>query len=268
MAKYYAGSRDHLSSSSKGQAEKIQSEKDHSKWHRYEPSFESTHWKWQERNNFFQDHGVCILKVDSFQDLWLPKVNSFQDPCWKSQKINSQIYCPCKWGESSHFRSSDGKSAQAVKEQPLKGPPPKGSRFNPIYVEPGSTSINSTRDLQALFPNSFDYIGDMSGEYNIKTDPTVLPVQHRRHKVPTEYKDEIENQLGEMVWQGTIMKQTEPTPWVISLIYPKKANDKLRICLGPKDPNKAIIQENLKAAILEEIAHIPMGATKFSKVHS
>ena len=64
------------------------------------------------------------------------------------------------------------KSAQPVKEQPSKGPPPKGSRFNPIFVEPGSTSIESTMDLQALFPNSFDCIGDMSGEYNIKTDLT------------------------------------------------------------------------------------------------
>ena len=81
----------------------------------------------------------------------------------------------------------------------LKGLPPKGSRFNPIYVEPGSTLIKSTSDLQALFPNSFDCIGDMYGKYDIKTDMTVLPVQHRRQKVPIEYKDEIEKELGEMV---------------------------------------------------------------------
>ena len=91
------------------------------------------------------------------------------------------------------------KSAQPVKEQPLKGPPPRGLRFNPIYIEPGSTSIKSTRDLQTLFPNGFDCISDMYDEYEIKTDPTVLPVQHRRCKVPIEYKDEIEKELGEMV---------------------------------------------------------------------
>ena len=69
-----------------------------------------------------------------------------------------------------------------------------------------------------------------------------------------------------MVWQRIITKQTEPTPWVSSLMYPKKANGKLRICLDPKDLNKAIICENHKAPTLEEIAHILMGATKFSKV--
>ena len=81
------------------------------------------------------------------------------------------------------------KTTHPVKDQPSSGPPPKGLRFNPIYVEPGSTSINSTRDLQVLFSNSFVCIGDMSGEYNIKTDLTVLPVQHRRCKVPIESKE-------------------------------------------------------------------------------
>ena len=147
------------------------------------------------------------------------------------------------------------------------GPPPPGSQFNPIYVEPGSVTINSTRDLQALYPNSFDCIGDMQGEYDIKIDPTVPPVQHGRQKVPIEYKEEIEKELAEMVHQRIITKQTEPTPWVSSLTYPKKANGKLRICLDPKDLNKAIIHENHKVPTLEEIAHVLMGATKFSKVN-
>ena len=46
------------------------------------------------------------------------------------------------------------KLAQPVKEQASKDPPPKGSRFNPIYVEPGSTSIESTRDLQYYSPTA------------------------------------------------------------------------------------------------------------------
>ena len=154
------------------------------------------------------------------------------------------------------------KETQPVTEQPSSSPPP------PIYVEPGSVTIDSTRDLQALYPNSFDCIGDMQGEYDIKTDPTVPPVQHSRRKVPIEYKEEIEKELAEMVHQRIITKQTKPTPWVSSLTYPKKANGKLRICLDPKDLNKAIIHENHKAPTLEEIAHVLTGATKFSKVDS
>ena len=86
--------------------------------------------------------------------------------------------------------------------------------------------------------------------------------------MPIEYKAEIEKELGEMVHQGIITKQTEPTPWVSLLTYPKKANGKLRICLNPKDLNKVIIRENHKALTLEEIAHVLTGATKFSKAGS
>ena len=41
----------------------------------------------------------------------------------------------------------------------------------------------------------------MQGKYDIKTDPTVPPVQHSRWKVPIEYKEEIEKELAEMVRQ-------------------------------------------------------------------
>ena len=134
-------------------------------------------------------------------------------------------------------------------------------------MEPRSVTIDSTKALQAMYPNSFDCIGNMKGKYDIKTNPTVPPVQHGRWKVPIEYKEEIKKELAEMVWQRIITKQTEPTPWVSSLTYPKKMNSKLRICLDPKDLNKAIICENHKAPTLKEIAHILMGATRFSKVN-
>ena len=51
-----------------------------------------------------------------------------------------------------------------------------------------------------------------------------------------------------------------------SITYPVKPNGDLRICLDPKDLNKAIIREHYKAPTLEEITHKLCGATKFSKV--
>ena len=193
------------------------------------------------------------------------KDTSFKTIVNRVNNLNPQYMVPVNEVTQVISDPKSVKKTQKVTEQLSSGPPPPGSQFNPIYVEPGSVTIDSTRDLQALYPNSFDCIGDMQGEYNIKTNPTVPPVQHGRWKVPIEYK-EIEKELTEMVQQRIITKQTEPTPWVSSLTYPKKANGKLRICLDPKDLNKAIICENHKAPTLEEIAHILMGATRFSKV--
>ena len=194
------------------------------------------------------------------------KSTSFKTIANRVKNLNPWYMVPIDEVSQVISNPKSRKKAQPVTEQPSSSPPPLGSRFNPIYVKSGSVSIDSTRDLQALFPNSFDCIGDMQGEYDIKTDLTIPSVQHRRWKVPIEYKEGIEKELAEMVQQKIIIKQTEPTPWVSSLTYPKKANGKLRICLDPKDLNKAIIHENHKAPTLEKIAHVLTGATKFSKV--
>ena len=112
----------------------------------------------------------------------------------------SQNSIPSTWypvmSKSSHFRQQ---TAVAKREQPSRDKPAQGSRFNPIYMEPGTIQIDSTKDLQTLYPNSFDCISDMQDEYDIKTDPSVPPVQQGKHKVPTEYKEEIEKELSEMV---------------------------------------------------------------------
>ena len=117
------------------------------------------------------------------------------------------------------------------------------SRFNPIYMEPGSIQINSTRDLQILFPNSFDRIGDMSGEYNIKIEPLCTAcTTWEMQGDPLNTRLRLRKELNDMIHQGIIAKQMELPPWVSSLTYPKKPNGKLRICLDPMDLNKVITQ--------------------------
>ena len=42
-----------------------------------------------------------------------------------------------------------------------------GSREAPIYHEPGTVSCKTVEDLKKLYPNSFDRLGSLKGEYNI-----------------------------------------------------------------------------------------------------
>ena len=46
-----------------------------------------------------------------------------------------------------------------------------GSREYPIYHKPSLIAINSVEDLIKLYPNSFDRLGSLKGEYDIKVDP-------------------------------------------------------------------------------------------------
>ena len=97
------------------------------------------------------------------------------------------------------------------------------SKEHPIYHRPGSIVINGTEELQALYPNSFDRLGSLKGEYDIRVDPTVKPIQHSRRKVPIESKEAIEKEIDFMLEEGIVVEQIEPTPWVSSATFPKKA---------------------------------------------
>ena len=155
-----------------------------------------------------------------------------------------------------HLQSNQdsNKVIQATTPQDLPG-----SREYPIFHKPGLIAINSVEDLIKLYPNSFDRLGSLKGEYDIKVDPSVPPVQHARRKVPIESKAAIEEAIDYMVSEGILEPQIEPTPWVSSVTYP------IRPYLDARDLNKAIIRENHKPQTVEEIAHQLAGAVVFTK---
>ena len=140
-----------------------------------------------------------------------------------------------------------------------------GSREYPIFHKPGSIAISSVEDLLKLYPNSFDRLGSLKGEYDIKVDPTVPPVQHARRKVPIESKAGIKEAIDYMVSEGILEPQIEPTPWVSSVTYPVKPSGEVRPCLDARDLNKAMIRENHKPQTVEEIAYQLAGAVVFTK---
>ena len=53
---------------------------------------------------------------------------------------------------------------------------------------------------------------------------------------------------------GVIKKIDQPTDWVSNLVIVEKKNGSLRLCLDPKDLNKAIKHEHYKIPTMQEIA--------------
>ena len=111
----------------------------------------------------------------------------------------------------------------------------------PLVTSPHTiTQVWDIIALRRTFPDSFDTISNMPRTYTIRTDPAFLPVQHARHKVPKEYREQIEKALDKMVLKGVIAPVSKPTTWVSLLTYPCNPDGSLCICLNPKDLNKAI----------------------------
>ena len=155
-------------------------------------------------------------------------------------------------------RSQGTTRVGSVKELPL-------CREKPIFHEPVGAKITDKGQLTAMYPNSFDRIGSLKGEYTIKIDPTIAPVQHSRHKLPIESKQAICAALDTMIAEDILEPQIELTPWVNSAMYPVKPSGDVRPCLDCMPLNKAIIRENHTLPTVEEIAHKLARARYFTK---
>ena len=64
--------------------------------------------------------------------------------------------------------------------------------------------------------------------------------------------------------QGIIVSVDEPTDWVNSLVVREKPNSSLRICLNPKDLNKAIKREHYPVPTVDMVTNRLQGATLFT----
>ena len=89
-----------------------------------------------------------------------------------------------------------------------------------------------------------DGIGELEGEYRIRLDDTVDPIQHAPRRVPVALRDRLKATLDDMVRDDIIEAVEKPIEWISSMVVITKKDSKLRICLDPKDLNRAIRLEN------------------------
>ena len=88
----------------------------------------------------------------------------------KTYRMNGQGQLQCQQDPKDVTRVG------SVKELPL-------CREKPIFHEPVGALIKDKEQLTAMYLNSFDRIGSLKGEYTIKIDPSITPVQQARHQL-------------------------------------------------------------------------------------
>lgn len=126
--------------------------------------------------------------------------------------------------------------------------------------------VNDIQTLIARYPEQFDRVGNFPGEYHIELQPKAHPIIHAARKFAIHLKDALIAELKSMEENGIITKVTTPTDWVNSMVVSMKSNGQLRICLDPKDLNKAIKRCHHKTPTVEEITYKLAGAQYFSKL--
>ena len=79
-------------------------------------------------------------------------------------------------------------------------------------------------------------------------------------------RQKLKKELDNMEKTGVIRKVDEPTEWVNSMVVVEKPNGELRICLDPRNLNKAIKREYYQLPTFEEISSRLSGAKVFTKL--
>lgn len=129
-----------------------------------------------------------------------------------------------------------------------------------------SVDSSAKKSLLKEYNDVFEGIGELEGYHHIVIDKSVNPVIHPPRRVPIALRDKLKAEIDRMEKLGIVQKVEQPTEWVNSMVIVEKQNGKLRICLDPKDLNKAIKREHFQLPTQEEIAMKLSGATCFSKL--
>lgn len=121
-------------------------------------------------------------------------------------------------------------------------------------------------ELMKEYKDLFQGLGCLPGEHTIQVDKSVPPVINPCRKVPFALQKPMKEELDRMERLGVIERIDEPTDWVSSLVIVNKKNGKPRVCMDPRNLNRAIKREHFKLPTREEIMSQFANAKYFSKL--
>ena len=128
--------------------------------------------------------------------------------------------------------------------------------------EQALTKDTILKNYQSLFTG----FGCLEGEVQIHLKPESTPVIHPVRRVPFALRNQLKTELQALEKSGIVSRVTKPTDWVNSLVIVQKPNGNLRICLDPKDLNKAIKRPHYPMPTLEDALSKTTNAKYFSKL--
>lgn len=130
----------------------------------------------------------------------------------------------------------------------------------------GEVKTHSYKEIFKEYQDVFEGLGRIPGEHKIIIDKDVQPVVNACRKIPFPIHDKVKEELDRMEKLNVIVKVTEPTDWVNSLVVVPKKNGQIRLCMDPRDLNRAIKRQHYMIPTREEVMSKFAGAKYFSKL--
>ena len=117
--------------------------------------------------------------------------------------------------------------------------------------------------LKEKYPTVFKGLGSL-GMYHITLEDKHTPIINPPRRIPHSLKQRLKQTIDKNVKSGVLVKVDQPTDWVSNLVVIEKKDGTLRMCLDPKDLNKAIKREHYTIPTMQDIASEFHGKKVFS----
>ena len=126
---------------------------------------------------------------------------------------------------------------------------------NSITINGKTHPLPTTKEyILHEYVDIFKGVGTLpGGPYHMKLKDSYGPVQHPPRSVPLGMQSAYRAELYRLVKEGIITEVHEHTEWINSIVPVMKEDDSLRLCLDPKDLNKAIKRNQWYARTLDDI---------------
>lgn len=133
-----------------------------------------------------------------------------------------------------------------------------------ISQQSHNESKHELKHLLNSHKSVFEGLGCIPGLCHISVREEVSPKVDAPRKVPFALYNKLKKELQNMEDMQVIVKVTEPTEWVSSLLLVEKKNGKLRVCLDPRNLNEAICRSHYPIPTVDMIRSKVAGSKWFS----
>ena len=106
-------------------------------------------------------------------------------------------------------------------------------------------------ELLNTYKDVFKGLGHI-GQAKITVNSEAQPVQQAPRRIAITLPQEVKNKLLELEQKSIVVKETEPTDWISSMVVVAKPG-KIRLFLDPKDLNNAVKRPKYQMPTLEEM---------------
>ena len=218
------------------------------------PSPQHRHLPAQYRISAYGDHTIKTL--GTFQ-LYVHRKGSIEEITFNVTEVPGSAMLSCKACEdlvlmnfNCSLETSEQEKATRFETQ---APPKSQQKFDSSGPKPLDTQTHTPLDERSFlneFSDCFQGLRTFNMKpYHINLYPDTQPVIHEPRAVPVHLQGMYKEERYNMVELGVLIPVSEPTDWVNSIVLSETTNDRgevtrIRVCLDPRDLNKAIKREH------------------------